>query len=112
MSVAVIKRIILSLKTLRPVERISVFKLLVKKIRMVKIKLAFGRLGEILFKTAVIVIARRHHIRHALDYPLKSAEHSVPLQLILPVVAVIAGGEDKPDVGVFFERKSEHICNR
>ena len=79
---------------------------------MVKIKLALGRLGQILFKPAVVVIARRHHIRHALDYPLKSAEHSVPLQFILPVVAVVARGENKSYIGVFLKSKFEHICDR
>ena len=107
-NIAVIKRIIFCFKAFRSVLRVRIFKLLIKKIRMVKIKFAFG-LRQILLKAAVIVVARRHHIRQGFHNTVKSAEHTVPLQFILTVVAVIACGENEFYVFIPFDCLFEHI---
>ena len=67
--VAVVKGIILRLIALGAVVGIGERELKVKEIGVLKIEFA-DRLGEIRDEAAVIVVARRHHIWYALDYPL------------------------------------------
>lgn len=67
--VAVVKGIILRLIALGAVVGVGERELEVKEIGVLKIEFA-DRLGEIRDEAAVIVVARRHHIWQALDYPL------------------------------------------
>ena len=110
MGVSVIKRVVFGFIALGSVLGISVTELKIKKVRVFKVKLA-RRLGEICNKSAVIVIARRHHIRYTLDYAAQTLKHSVPLKLVLSVVAVVACGENKTAFGVLCESLSEHIAD-
>ena len=109
MCVAVIERIVFAFITLRTVIWISRTELKIKEIGMFKVVFA-RRLWEICYISTVIMVARCHHIRNAFDYAFKPLEHSVPLQLILAVIAVVACSENELAFGVLFQRIFKHVA--
>ena len=89
-AVAVIKRVVFGFPAFGSVIRVRIFKLLVKKFCRLRIISADTFLLRIHLKAAVVVIAKRHHIGDMLDYTRQSAEHTVPLNLVLTAVGVVA----------------------
>ena len=49
------------------------------------------------------MVAESHHKRDVFGYSDKSAERSVPLNLVLSAVCVVAAGQNEAGVGVLFE---------
>ena len=49
------------------------------------------------------MVAESHHKRDVLGYSDESAERSVPLNLVLSAVGVVAAGQNEARVGVLFE---------
>ena len=111
MGVAVIKRVVFRLKTFRTVARIGISELIVKKIRMIKVKFTLRRLRQILPESPVVVISRCHHIRKTFNNSVKARKHSVPLKLVLTVVAVVACCENKSYIRVTLNGFFHHSLN-
>ena len=49
------------------------------------------------------MVAESHHKRDVLGYSDESAERSVPLNLVLSAVGIVAAGQNEAGVGVLFE---------
>ena len=49
------------------------------------------------------MVTRRHHIRNAFNYSFQPLKHSVPLKLVLTVVAVVADGQNESAFGMLFQ---------